>query len=437
MSLLVVVFYCLDIIWRLTQQMIFFKRLAPNFELQELLSSERNSLTFPYYIPIAIIRLAEAAQALRARLGSQPITLSNAYRSPFHPLNQGNRRNRVSAHRFGTALDLTNLGNNPINSNADHNLVYGAAFDNGLTNIGQRPSGRSSLGFEFAESRAQMGGTVSHAHLDMGFITQDDELDFVRHLLVDAPGDGQERRRGRVNPQFVTTNVNFRSQPNTFSNNIIGEIAPEAPLTIVGEELMGGNYTFDDSPRNDWYEVEFNAQRGFLAAAFVEIIIDGADGGENNVLPFPLDTSANLSELATILMSESSIGNSIEKRSVGWTVLNRMARRNTKNVADVSRAYARNQSPNPTMQELAGSLLRGNISDPTQGATHFYSPISMPKEGQVIQGFDIGGGLELVPPLTQKNWRPSWAVSFPQVIIPGVRPHFYKFRRAPGTGPVV
>ena len=414
----------------------FSRQLAPNFELRELLSSERDSLTFPYYIPIAIIRLAEAAQALRAKLGNQPISLSNAYRSPFHPFYQGNNINRVSAHRFGTALDITKVGDNPINSDADHNLVYGAAFDNGLTSIGARPSGRSSLGFEFAESRAQMGGTVTHAHLDMGYITQDDELDFVRHLLVDDQDDGRVRRTGRVNPQFVTTNLNFRSQPNTFSNNIIGEIAPEAPLTIIGEEVTGGNYTFSGSPRNDWYEIEFNGQRGFVAAAFVEIVTEGGNGGGNNVLPFPLDTSANISELATILMSEASIGNATERQAVGWTVLTRMARRNTQNVSDVSGAYARNQSPTQAMRDLARDLLRGNISDPTQGATHFYSPISMPKEGQSTGGFDIGGGLELVPPLTQRNWKPAWAVSFPRAIIPGVRPHFYKFHIAPGTGPV-
>jgi hypothetical protein len=149
-----------------------------------------------------------------------------------------------------------------------------------------------------------------------------------------------------------------------------------------------------------------------------------------------LDTEENIRLLATILQSEASVGNSEERTAVGWTVLNRMARNNRQSVNSVSRAYSTSQSPTATMRILAESLLKGEVTDPTGGATHYYSPKTMPKEGQATTGYDLGGGLELVPPLKDKNYRPSWSASYTQTLVPGVRPHYYKFHRATGNGPV-
>jgi hypothetical protein len=39
-------------------------------------------------------------------------------------------------------------------------------------------------------------------------------------------------------------------------------------------------------------------------------------------------------------------------------------------------------------------VLGETLPDYTQGANHFYCPISMPKLGDDTEGFDIKGGLE-------------------------------------------
>ena len=135
-------------------------------------------------------------------------------------------------------------------------------------------------------------------------------------------------------------------------------------------------------------------------------------------------------------MSESSVGNEQESMAVGWTVRNRMERGGTGDVADVRRAYANNQHPTPEMEERAGRILRGEVPDPTNGATHFYSPRSMPHEGQPTHGYDVGGGLEQVPGVNGRTYRPSWAATYEQAEVEGARPSHYVFYRAPGNGGV-
>jgi hypothetical protein len=149
-----------------------------------------------------------------------------------------------------------------------------------------------------------------------------------------------------------------------------------------------------------------------------------------------LDTMENRQLLATILQSEASVGNQAERSAVGWTVVNRMSRGNTEKVRDVSGQYSTAQAATAPMVQLAGQLLRGEITDPSDGATHYYSPKTMPKEGQPTSGYDVGGGLELVPPLKEKNYRPSWAGAFVEISVTGARPYMYKFHRAAGRGPV-
>lgn len=135
----------------------------------------------------------------------------------------------------------------------------------------------------------------------------------------------------------------------------------------------------------------------------------------------------NITNLATVLMSEASIGNDAERASVGFTVLNRLAASGETSVDEVWNAYAHNQSPTADLVTLARQLLGGQRTDITEGSTHFYSPRSMPKEGQPTGGFDVGGGLELVPPLTTRTYAPSWVNTMELVDISGVRPALYKF----------
>lgn len=71
-------------------------------------------------------------------------------------------------------------------------------------------------------------------------------------------------------------------------------------------------------------------------------------------------------------------------------------------------AYATNQHPTAEAMRIARAVLAGTIADPTGGATHFYSPISMPAEGQDTTGYDVWG-LEQVNGLGHRNYAPRWA----------------------------
>ncbi|CAF1461187.1 unnamed protein product [Adineta steineri] len=120
-------------------------------------------------------------------------------------------------------------------------------------------------------------------------------------------------------------------------------------------------------------------------------------------------------------MSEASIGNSIEQTAIGFA-----CQRNLK--------HASNQRPTPKITQLAKDILEERVHDPTRGANHWYSPYSMPKENEerkckqpIGTGHtDCRGGLEQACD-GKKNYKPSWANSNKQVVIPGMRPCRYKF----------
>lgn len=139
---------------------------------------------------------------------------------------------------------------------------------------------------------------------------------------------------------------------------------------------------------------------------------------------------------ARVLVSEASVGNRIERLSVGHTVLTRMRRNRATSVRGVWRAYAHHAEPTHALRRLAAELLDGLHEDPTQGATHYYSPRSMPAEGQDTKGFDVRGGLETIPGLATRRHRPGWSLHFEPCDVPGVRPSYFRFFRAAGVGPV-
>ena len=91
--------------------------------------------------------------------------------------------------------------------------------------------------------------------------------------------------------------------------------------------------------------------------------------------------------LAKMLTNEASVGTELEQGAVGWTVLHRLdprfkARRFGNNIEEVvMSAYAscwvNIREPTDTkLVRLAEKLSRGEIPDPTNGATHFFSPRS-------------------------------------------------------------
>lgn len=104
-----------------------------------------------------------------------------------------------------------------------------------------------------------------------------------------------------------------------------------------------------------------------------------------------LDTADNIEELASIIKTEAGGCNRAEQIAVGRTVLNRMRRNGTNLVGDV-RGYRDEKDPDDLSLEIARGILGGNIVDNSGGATHFYSPQIMPREGDSTAGYDVGGG---------------------------------------------
>lgn len=140
-----------------------------------------------------------------------------------------------------------------------------------------------------------------------------------------------------------------------------------------------------------------------------------AGSATQSILSTPnLNTADNIDQLGSVIMSEASTGNYNEKIAVGSTVLNRMRRDDTARVQDVWGGYSHNQTANAQARQLARDLLTGAVMDNTGGATHFYSPRSMSTESA----------------------QPGWASTFEPRPIPGVRPNWFRFYRAPGEGPV-
>ena len=110
------------------------------------------------------------------------------------------------------------------------------------------------------------------------------------------------------------------------------------------------------------------------------------------------------------------------------------------------RANSRRCSHAHLAPTIARALLDGQTSDPTKGATHFYTPRAMPKKGENTGGADVGGKLESVPgvvtrdkpPRPIENYRPSFAggKSFNEIQVPNVQAKDFKFFRKAGDGPV-
>lgn len=153
------------------------------------------------------------------------------------------------------------------------------------------------------------------------------------------------------------------------------------------------------------------------------------------------DTGQEIECLATALMSEASIGTNEERVAVAWTIFNRVDSHTFPNtICDVvyqGGQYATNQEPTQEILDLATSLIGDRGTDPTGGATHFFSPTSMPKEGEATRGYDVGGGLHEVTGISEKVYFPSWSLTMEPVgELSGVRPAYYIFYREIADGEV-
>ncbi|OGO24104.1 MAG: hypothetical protein A2Z28_06145 [Chloroflexi bacterium RBG_16_51_9] len=155
-------------------------------------------------------------------------------------------------------------------------------------------------------------------------------------------------------------------------------------------------------------------------------------------------TSEDIEWLATVITSEAGSvywkGNWVrctdeERAAVGWTVLNRFKNgtfgQTIKEVVTAPGQYAYKQEPTSEIRELAKKLLEGQIPDATGGATYFFSPISMPKDGESTTGFDIGGGLHKVTGIDSMVYFPSWATTMTYIDdLKNVKQAYFMFYRS-------
>jgi len=138
--------------------------------------------------------------------------------------------------------------------------------------------------------------------------------------------------------------------------------------------------------------------------------------------------------LATALMSEASVGTYEERVAVAWTIFNRVSSPKFPNsICDVINQryqYATNQEPTQELLDLSESLIANPGNDPTVGAIYFFSPRSMPKEGDDTSGYDVGGGLHDVAGIDKKVYFPSFILTQEYVgDLQDVRPAYYMFYR--------
>jgi hypothetical protein len=142
--------------------------------------------------------------------------------------------------------------------------------------------------------------------------------------------------------------------------------------------------------------------------------------------------------IAKTIVSEASVGNEEEQRAVAWTVRNRLDR----GLSLLS--YAMDGTPNRAWYfELAREVLTASAeADVTKGATHFFSPRSMPRQGQEDRCkpngiYDCDGGLVFVEGLETPAYAPYWHLLYQWLPVPGIRKTHFLFYRIPPIRPRV
>lgn len=146
-------------------------------------------------------------------------------------------------------------------------------------------------------------------------------------------------------------------------------------------------------------------------------------------------SQANLDLVAKIIKSELGIGNEAEQRAIGWAVRNQMVRLNTRSAADARDHFndADNQPADAKSRHNAQYVLSLDMGhDTTDGAIKWFSPMSMPSQGESCANHDCGGGTISVADnsgTVHQKYAPTFHQHMTYVTVTGVREwhaRFYK-----------
>ena len=100
-------------------------------------------------------------------------------------------------------------------------------------------------------------------------------------------------------------------------------------------------------------------------------------------------TDSNVRELADLIWTEARGIGDQAMTAVGWTIRNRMGRNGVTEVDKAWHGYSHGTKPTGAnlkhAETIARGVLNGTVADPTNGATHFYSPNTMPKDGVDVE----------------------------------------------------
>ncbi|MTJ09823.1 MULTISPECIES: N-acetylmuramoyl-L-alanine amidase [unclassified Anabaena] len=110
----------------------------------------------------------------------------------------------------------------------------------------------------------------------------------------------QPIQTGQVNN---TIGLNFRSQPSESGDNKLGALPFNTKFTII--QKVDGEF-YNNGSRNDWYEIEYNGKRGYVAAGYVDIV-----GTDNPVVTQP--TAPNNQPDSYIKFNNTGLGHSSQE----------------------------------------------------------------------------------------------------------------------------
>ncbi|WP_440769837.1 SH3 domain-containing protein [Natronorubrum sp. DTA28] len=217
----------------------------------------------------------------------------------------------------------------------------------------------------------------------------------------------------------MTADLNGREGP-----GLHYDVVRTYPAGTEGEIMNGP----EESDGHTWWGLHVPSYGEWVWCAG-DYLTSDSDGGSPGGCTDQYYTTQNVEDLARVIMSEASISDTPARTAVGFTVPTRMEQQGVSSVRDVWDAYARNQSPTAEITALADDILQCAVADNSDGATHFYSPMSMPKEGDDTSGYDTGGGLEWTEGLDRRNYRPGWALDLERIFVDGVPEREFKFYR--------